>query len=300
MAIRVTCPHCGLETDASDEFAGQTGPCAGCGKPVTVPAANFKAAASGVGYASAVPSRPSRVPAIVIVLAVGFVVLLFLGGVLAALLLPAMQSARGSARRSACTNNLRQIAVALHGYHQQYGCLPPAYIADDRGRPQHSWRVLLLPFVGRKDLYARYDFNQPWNGPNNRALAAAIPDIYRCPEDSAADPATTSYLMVTGPGTIGDGPLPCRFSDIFDGLSHTIAVVEVSRSGVNWLEPEDLDTTMAITYAVNDGSPQGIRSDHPNGANVLMADGVVRKLEDHSEPDVVAAMTTIAGGEVVD
>src|SRR5262249_7322884 len=56
-------------------------------------------------------------------------------------------------RRSRCIYKLRQIGMALHSYHDKFGSFPPAYIADENGRPIHSWRVLLLPYLGQTELY---------------------------------------------------------------------------------------------------------------------------------------------------
>src|SRR5207248_11120546 len=64
---------------------------------------------------------------------------------LPALMLPAVQQAREAARRTQCSNNLRQIGLALHNYAQVYGSFPPAFVADEEGKPMHSWRVLILP-----------------------------------------------------------------------------------------------------------------------------------------------------------
>ncbi|MDH3719020.1 MAG: DUF1559 domain-containing protein, partial [Planctomycetota bacterium] len=96
---------------------------------------------------------------------------------LVTLLLPVVQSCRESASRVQCMNNLKQIALALHQYHDQYGSFPPAYVAGPDGKPWHSWRVLILPFIEAEPLYAMYNFDEPWDGPNNRKLAAAAPHI---------------------------------------------------------------------------------------------------------------------------
>src|SRR5690606_28292508 len=64
--------------------------------------------------------------------------------------------------RGQCQNNLRQVVLALHGYHVDHGCFPPAYVADAAGRPMHSWRVLVLPYLEEQDLYAAYNFAEPW------------------------------------------------------------------------------------------------------------------------------------------
>ena len=80
---------------------------------------------------------------------------------------------RQAGRRSICENNLRQIALALQNYHQANGCFPPAYVADKNGKPMHSSRMLILPYVGFDDLYKAYDFTEPWDGPNNKKTESA-------------------------------------------------------------------------------------------------------------------------------
>src|SRR4051812_11083639 len=64
-----------------------------------------------------------------------------------------------------CDGQMRQIALAMRSYQADYGCLPPAYIADAQGKPMHSWRVLLLPYLDQAGLYDAYNFGEPWDGP---------------------------------------------------------------------------------------------------------------------------------------
>src|SRR6476661_8060061 len=106
--------------------------------------------------------------------------------VLVALLLPAVQQAREAARRSQCKNNLKQIGLALHNYHDVNGCFPPAYIADENGKPMHSWRVLILPYLDQAALHTEYNFSEPWDGPNNSRLLARRPAVYACPSHGNA------------------------------------------------------------------------------------------------------------------
>ena len=73
-------------------------------------------------------------------------------------------------------------------------------------------------------------------------------------------------------------------------------MVEVANSGIPWMEPRDLKAE-DITFAINDGSSEGIRSEHGGVANVLFCDGSVRSLSDSTDPAVIRAMTTVAGGE---
>src|SRR5690349_18772074 len=98
---------------------------------------------------------------------VGFFVVLGVIALLVALLLPANRSAGPAARRSQCVNNLKQIAMALHDYEQAHNALPPAYTVDALGRPLHSWRTLILPYLEQEPLYKTIDLSKPWNDPAN-------------------------------------------------------------------------------------------------------------------------------------
>jgi type II secretory pathway pseudopilin PulG len=81
-------------------------------------------------------------------------------GVLVALLLPAVQAAREAARRMSCSNNLKQLSLALHNYEDTHKTFPPSGIDSN----QMSWVVLLLPFFEQKSLYDQFNFNKgSWN-----------------------------------------------------------------------------------------------------------------------------------------
>jgi prepilin-type N-terminal cleavage/methylation domain-containing protein len=77
-------------------------------------------------------------------------------GILVAMLLPAVQAAREAARRSQCTNNLKQLSLAMLTYHQAVGKFPPPGISSN----QVSWLVLILPYLEQKPLHDQFDFNQ--------------------------------------------------------------------------------------------------------------------------------------------
>jgi prepilin-type processing-associated H-X9-DG protein len=208
---------------------------------------------------------------------------------LAGLLMPAVQSAHEVARRVQCNGYLKQIAMALHNYHDANGCFPPAYIADKNGKRMHSWRVLILPGLEWRDLYKAYDFTEPWNGPNNKKLLATPLPAYVCPSDpNAYDAAQTSYLAVVGPNAAWPGEKSRKLGpvDFPGGASNTIMVVEVANSGIPWMEPRDLslDTlgtagakSPALTVSSNHGPHDEFFFiyDQRFGANVAMADGSV-------------------------
>jgi type II secretory pathway pseudopilin PulG len=217
-------------------------------------------------------------------------------GVLIALLLPAVESARPAARRSQCMNNLKQISYALHNYHDRYGCFPPAYVADKDGRPMHSWRVLILPFMEQKGLYDQYRFDEPWDGPNNRKLAATVIQAYRCPSDESGSPTDTNYVAVIGPETAWPGTRCIQMGDIGDGLSNTLLLAEVHKSGIHWMEPRDLHV-LQMAPGINPKAGQGISSAHPGGAQVALADGSTWFLSESIAPATLRKLLTIRGGE---
>jgi len=300
MPISFTCPHCGKETVVDDQFAGQSGPCAGCGETVAIPGEATPGAAPA-GQVSPPSGAGKSVLVIVLIACLGGVLLcggIMVCGFMGGLFLPAVQSAREAARRASCANNLKQIGLAMHNYADVHGTFPPAYLTDENGKPMHSWRVLILPELDRQDLYDRYNFDEPWNSPANWALANEMPDVFNCLSVEVPGHQETSYVMIVGPNTISDGPTARKLSAITDGTSNTIMIVEASNRNFDWLEPIDLKAD-EISYQINDGSGTGIGSAHPKGVNMLFCDGSVLFMSNMVPPEDVKAMSTINGGEEV-
>ena len=100
-----------------------------------------------------------------------------------ALFLPAIRSADEAARRAQCTNNLRQIGLAMNDYHEVCACFPPAAITDKNGRPLLSWRVAILPYLEAGDLYAEFHLDEAWDPSNLSLLERTPPACYVCPSD---------------------------------------------------------------------------------------------------------------------
>jgi prepilin-type processing-associated H-X9-DG protein len=228
-------------------------------------------------------------------------------GLAIALILPAFPAARESAHRSQCANHLKQIHWAMYNYHEVHGCFPPAYTVDKNGRPLHSWRVLLLPYLEQAELYKRIRLDEPYDSPHNRAVfdstqgahdgLGSMPFVFRCPSDKQNGIAA-NYVMLVGPRTISNGPNSVHLKDISDGTSSTIAVVETYGLGIRWYEPRDLRVG-EMSFRINDPEHYGIASHHPGGAQAGFADGSARYLADTTDPRTVEAMTTINGGEDV-
>jgi prepilin-type processing-associated H-X9-DG protein len=215
--------------------------------------------------------------------------------VLVALFLPNVRFAGEAARRTQCNNNLKQIGLAMQNYHDINGAFPPAYVADAAGKPIHSWRVLILPYMELADLYGRYDQGQPWDSAVNRQLLPQMPYTYHCPS-SGQGGQNTSYVVVQGKETIFDADKLCKIASITDGAASTILVVEAPHANIPWTEPRDLDFA-ELSMAINSGATSP-HSDHSNGVNVLLGDGSVRFIQSTISPQDLRALLTKDGGEM--
>jgi prepilin-type processing-associated H-X9-DG protein len=225
-------------------------------------------------------------------------------GSMLGLLRPSVREARQAWQRQRCTENLRRIGIAIRLYHQKYGQFPPSFIPDKNGKPMHSWRVLILPFLGEEALYAKYRFDQPWNSPGNMALAGQMPAVYRCPSGSLGR-QRTSYLLLVGPHAISHGPTSRRMSDVKGREDKTIMVAEVT-PGVTWLEPRDLNVEhMLVRSDVSDrrephiGNELDIAAAHGDKINVLFCDGAVDSIIVGLGENAMKRMFTIDGSEGV-
>jgi hypothetical protein len=202
---------------------------------------------------------------------------------------------REARRRSRCRNNLKQIALALQNYHDTYDTFPPAFLPDQDGKPMHSWRVLILPFLDEQTLYQQYSFQEPWDGPNNRQLLSPAPVIYRCPSDLRTGQSNwTSYVAVVGPRTAWPGSKSSKLSEFTDGTSNTMLVVEDHSQKIPWMEPRDLALDEALEMLGSRTSrPVG---SHAGGRLAAFADGSVTFLPHGLTQDFVAGLLGIDDG----
>ena len=256
MPIQFTCPHCGTATDVADQYGGQSGPCVSCGKMVAIPLPDRGSPFAG----GAAPPRLPRGGAGAIIAIVAVVADsrgVGRGGHPDRPVAAGRASGPRSGAADACTNNLKQIGLAMHNYHQVYGCFPPAFIPDKNGKPMHSWRVLILPYLEGQGIYSQYRFDEPWDSPHNAALAQYMPLVYYCPSEPGPRGTQTSYAMLVGPHCISDGPTAHRLQDITGGPSNTIMVAECNGAGINWMEPRDIDTQTMVNFAGSGRAPPG-------------------------------------------
>jgi prepilin-type processing-associated H-X9-DG protein len=202
---------------------------------------------------------------------------------------PAVSAARTAARRSQSVNNIKLIGLAMHNFAADNGHFPPAVIRPADGKPPYSWRVAILPYLDQNDLFKEYNFNEPWDSAANRKLIDKKPATYGHPSDESGH---TAYFVVTGEPTLFPPGNPgVKLSDVVDGLSNTLMVVEAKRD-VPWTKPEDIEYDPAKPMPEFGGFTN-------DGFNAGFADGSVKFLKETINPIVLRALFTRNGGEVV-
>ena len=171
-----------------------------------------------------------------------------------AMLLPSVRSSREAARRNSCNSNLKQIAFALNNYEAVHGAYPPAYTVDAEGRPLHSWRTLILPYLEQKALYESIDLTKPWDDPANEQARNTSLSVYQCPSLPDDDPEHanfTTYLAVVTPDSairtthsLSHAEIPATFD--------TLLVIDAPPSqATHWMSPVDADEQLLLHVISN-------------------------------------------------
>jgi prepilin-type processing-associated H-X9-DG protein len=152
--------------------------------------------------------------------------------------------------------------------------------------------------MGYRSLYERFRLDEPWDSPHNRALLAEMPREFGCPAGPTQRAGQTGYRVIVGPEndaySINTAFGPTRGADIrhfTDGTSNTILVLETD-SFVPWTKPDDLHWSKG-------GPLPRLGSPHPNGAHALFADGATKFLTAPIRPEILLALITMNGGEVI-
>jgi hypothetical protein len=245
---------------------------------------------------------------------------------------------RRAAARSQCANNLKQIALGLHNYADTYipakspleQGLPAGTVclADLPPERRLSWCVELLPFVEQDKLFRGFDRQAGWDAPINIPAAHTPLKVFTCPDwgrDAEPDPPfLTAYLGVAGLGADAASlPAGERKAGVFgydrrtplsaieDGTSNTLLILESARDNGPWarggpstvrgLDPSESPYLGAgrqfggTHFAENTIFGRG----KPIGCNAALADGSVRFLYESVAPDILEALATIAGRDVV-
>ncbi len=237
-------------------------------------------------------------------------------GILVAMLLPAVQQVRESARRALCLNNLRQIGIALQNHHSSHGEFPVGGTSFQTtlnpADTQIAWSAFLLPFIEQGNVHEGIDFQTNFNSVGNSDAAAAIISVYVCPSSRRGFELSSSRGPIDYGGIFGeritspnDPPKGLMIygealshSDITDGSSNTLIVAEDSDfSDGQWINGRNLfDQAFPINAAPS--FENDIRSNHPGGANGTFADGSCHFFSEDIDLEALAAICTRGGGEI--
>ncbi len=217
-------------------------------------------------------------------------------GIGVALLLPAVQAARQAARRTQSANNIKQLALAMHNFHDTRKQFPAAYSTDKDGKPLLSWRVHILPFIEQGPLYEKFHLDEPWDSEHNIKLVKMMPSTFRAP-NSLSPEGTTVYRGIGGAnGTFTvprNGEITgSKISSFTDGTSNTIMIVEASDEvAIEWTKPEVIDSEKFKYWQMF--------GNNPGGTNCGFVDGSVQFISDTVDPKILKIMFTRNDGEVV-
>ncbi|TWT80375.1 hypothetical protein CA13_17880 [Planctomycetes bacterium CA13] len=235
------------------------------------------------------------------------------------------RSAR-AARVMSSRNNLRQVMLGIDNYAAQYNQLPPHTLFDLNGKPAHSWRTLVTPYLAAVDQLYRWD--ESWDGPYNMRLARGLdvhidaPPLnefgepliktmgpydgpidyawpFRTAESDGKSDFHVRYFAIVGNETAWPDDHNITYDDIGDGVTNTIMLAESHLLDAFWSQPIDLRFDQ-MTFTINDPKGRGISSPRKLGPLVAFADGTVLHLNPEAPQDLVRALLTANGGETIE
>lgn len=206
------------------------------------------------------------------------------------------------AERMQHSNNLRQVGEGMMGFVCEHGAFPmPTAYRTREGKPGLSWRVALLPHLGKAELHARFHLDEPWDSPHNLTLLREMPPCYGTPSRNRS--GWTTLQVVKGKGFLFDdafvGPPGARnglllgraIDDLRDRPEQTL-MLAIATTPVPWTAPDDLEPA--------EGEPIGEALWRKGRCHLIgMADGSSRCAYPDTPLSTWRAWLTIAGGEVV-
>lgn len=294
MPFSFACPRCGYESTIEDHFDGRSGPCTNCGKEIVVVRPRVVDSAND-GHETHTASGLA-----LLLLLAGTVFFGAVGGLIYVVVVPQVNEQRQNAIHNRTRQHLVRISQALQAYHDTHNEFPPAVTFDANGKPKHSWRVLILRELGYDELYARYDWDQPWDSVSNAWLSTEMPQEYASATDKGAIAnGESSFYVITGTGCPFPDGGTTSLADIKDGYGDTVLVAETISYGFSWLEPRDIRLAR-LQSRINAAPGQSFASQSPLGPQVLTADGEVRTLHFDAPADSITGIATIDGGEPID
>lgn len=217
------------------------------------------------------------------------------------LLTLAIEKVRMAADKMLSASNMRQLMIAMHNYHNDYNHMPEVMTMKD-GKPLHSWRVHLLPYLEQEQLYRQLKLDEPWNSEHNKKVFESnpMPKIYEHPKMRDGASKKTYYQLLystTGAKKPAAMRLGARFTlgqlTVNDGTSQTAAMVEHGKP-VLWYQPEDIEFDGAGKF------PQLLSMWNSQRLQVAMYDASIRTFFVDRDEATWKAVFTWNGGEELD
>lgn len=206
---------------------------------------------------------------------------------------------RAAMYRSQSKNNLKQLGLALHNYHDAHDVFPPGGTFNGYGEALHSWETHLLPYLDEVDLYNQIHHRVPWDSPANADAFRKPVEVFRNPAGPSRETRDAHGYALSHYSAnqwVLGGNRGLSWPDFTDGLSNTILAGEVVAKLCAWGDPLNWRDPM---LGINT-SPDGFGGPWiGNGSQFLLGDGTVRLLNRDIDPQVLKALSTPNGGEPV-
>ena len=202
-----------------------------------------------------------------------------------AVILPAIERAREVARLSQSKNNLKQLGLALHNYHDTFLCLPPGGTFHSDGRGHHGWMSSTLPYMDSSPVYSWIDFNEPWDSPRNAGIFTQSKTVYESPSTDtpvgkwdfclAHYSANANLLAANSSVQLKDVP----------SLENIFLAGELAGDFVPWGCPYNWRPLVSVN-----GTPPTYGRSRKDGCLFLLADGHVEFISNAVAPELVSQL----------
>ncbi len=220
------------------------------------------------------------------------------------LLFPTTNAWRESRNRIVCCNHLYKIGLAMQLYRSEHGTFPPAFTVDKNGRPLHSWRVLLLPYLGKEadEIYRQIRLNEPWDSEYNKQFHNRTFPVYQCDslvKHNGAEKmkGQTSYSVIIGPDTFfngsGQGIDPARLIKEKPGRDWSKIILVTERTDpICWMKPDAERTQEEALRPLNErnsaqkSAPGVCACLHPGVLQAVFLDGSAVFIPETIKPDL--------------
>ncbi|MDR1290007.1 MAG: DUF1559 domain-containing protein [Planctomycetaceae bacterium] len=204
-----------------------------------------------------------------------------------------------------CKSNMMRLGMALDAYREDYGCFPPSFVTDENGKPMHSWRALILPYLDSDDVYPynmpiKYNYGESWNSPHNQQFHDKRPKIFHCNYDKynkeSLRQASPTYVMITDTNNTLGNRKKAKYGT-------TILLIEIKKANFNWLEPKDipLSSLQYDSYRLPPNTPV-VGAYHSTSGDffILRHDRYVTAISSKTtDIEVIKAMATIDNSEYI-